>query len=350
MYSTIAVVSLFAILSATGKVSAGFDASSAQNVAVYWGQNSKGQSTGPDVQQNLAHYCASTDLDIIPMAFMTAFPGTGGQPEINFANIDDNCTLFDGTALLNCPQLADDIAACQNTYQKTLLLSAGGATYSGGGFTSESAATAAADLVWATFGPQQSGSSALRPFGAAAVDGFDLDFESTVTNMVPFANALRDHMDADQASTGKQWLLTAAPQCPYPDAADNDMLNGAVSFDAIWVQYYNNYCGVNSYVAGAATQNNFNFDTWDNWAKTVSKNPNVKVLLGVPASTTAGGGYEDADTLKGIIDYCKTFSSFGGVMMWDASQAFANGDFLSSVKSSLTTSTSRLMRRGLRAA
>ena len=89
------------------------------------------------------------------------------------------------------------------------------------------------------FGPEQSGSTALRPFGAAAVDGFDFDFESTVQNTAPFANELRSLMDS--ASDGKTRYLTAAPQCPYPDAADNSMLDGAVSFDAIWVQFYNNY-------------------------------------------------------------------------------------------------------------
>jgi chitinase len=73
--------------------------------------------------------------------------------------------------------------------------------------------------------------------------------------MVPFANQLRSLMDANAASTGKKWYLTAAPQCPYPDSADNTMLNGAVYLDAIWVQFYNNYCGLQSYIAGVSTQN-----------------------------------------------------------------------------------------------
>jgi chitinase len=141
-------------------------------------------------------------------------------------------------------------------------------------------------------------------------------------------------------------MLTAAPQCPYPDAADNDMLNGAVSFDAIWVQFYNNYCGTQSYVPGSPTQNNFNFATWDNWARTVSKNKSVKILLGVPASpTAAGSGYASASSLAPIINYCKHFSSFGGVMMWDASQAYANSGFLDGVKRDLTSLSSRVKGR-----
>jgi chitinase len=153
--------------------------------------------------------------------------------------------------------------------------------------------------------------------------------------MPPFANQLRSLMSASTPSTGKTYYLTAAPQCPYPDAADGPMLAGQVSFDAIWIQFYNNYCGLQSFTVGSSTQNNFNFDTWDNWAKTVSLNPNVKVILGVPGNTGAGAGYESGSTLADIIAYSKSFSSFGGVMVWDMSQAYANSGFLDSVSADL---------------
>lgn len=163
--------------------------------------------------------------------------------------------------------------------------------------------------MWNLFGTPTSSSN--RPFGTAIVDGFDFDFESTTQNMAPFAEELRSLMDA--ASGTKDFYLSAAPQCPYPDAADNDMLDGAVYFDFVQVQFYNNYCGVSSYVAGATTQNNFNFDTWDTWAKTVSADPDVKVLLGVPANTGAGSGYVAASTVNTVTSFCKQYSSFGGV-------------------------------------
>jgi chitinase len=142
-------------------------------------------------------------------------------------------------------------------------------------------------------------------------------------------------MTASTISTGKKYLLTAAPQCPYPDAADGPMLAGAVYFDAIWVQFYNNYCGLPSFTIGSSTQNNFNFATWDNWAKTVSLNPNVKIILGIPAAPGGGSGYESGSTLASIIAYCKGFSSFGGVMMWDMSQLYSNPGFLDAVSSDL---------------
>ncbi|KAI9668130.1 MAG: hypothetical protein M1821_000950 [Bathelium mastoideum] len=333
---------------------AAFDLSSGSNVAVYWGQNSYGQGTGNLAQQTLATYCANTDIDVIPMAFLDVINGPGGEPEINFANQGNDCSTFSGTALLDCPQIGEDITTCQQTYGKTILLSVGGATYSEGGFTSTAAAVAGANTIWQSFGPVSSNASAPRPFGNAVVDGFDFDFESTVSNMPAFANQLRSLMNAD---TSKKFYLTAAPQCPYPDAADNPMLSGGVYFDAIWVQFYNNYCGVQSYVAGASTQNNFNFDTWNTWATTVSANPNVKVLLGVPAGpSAAGSGYESASSLEAVINYSKSFSSFGGVMMWDASQAYANSGFLSGIASDLSGSShsnmtsvpKRSMRRGAR--
>ena len=50
------------------------------NVALYWGQNSYGASSGADAQQDLATYCANSDVDIIPMAFL--YQLTTGQ--VNF--------------------------------------------------------------------------------------------------------------------------------------------------------------------------------------------------------------------------------------------------------------------------
>lgn len=62
---------------------AGFNPSSTSNVAVYWGQNSYGQGTGSLAQQRLSYYCASSNVDIIPLAFVTMINGQGGEPEIN---------------------------------------------------------------------------------------------------------------------------------------------------------------------------------------------------------------------------------------------------------------------------
>ncbi|KAJ5642684.1 class III chitinase [Penicillium lividum] len=256
---------------------------------------------------------------VIQLAFLDVINGEGGAPEINFANSGDSCTTFEGTALLDCPTIAEDIVTCQSL-GKTILLSIGGSTYSEGGFTSEDAAIAGAKMIWETFGPVSTNTSINRPFGDSVVDGFDFDFESSVDNMPAFANELRTLFAED---TSKTYYLTAAPQCVYPDAADNPMLDGAVYFDAIWVQFYNNYCGVNYFTADSTTQADFNFVSWNTWATTISLNPDVKVFLGIPGgSTAAGTGYESASTIASIINFIveEGYTSFGGVMMWDASQ------------------------------
>ncbi|KAJ5647269.1 Class III chitinase [Penicillium lividum] len=320
----------WSVLLALGAVQAKLDLNSDSNVVVYWGQNSL-QGKGGEVQQPLAYYCDNADIDVIPIAFDMMVNGPGGAPEVDFSVTSQDCDVFPGTQLKNCPKIGQDIKSCQ-AKGKTILLSIGGATYSEGGFKSESDAKDGAKLIWETFGPKQDGSKALRPFGDASLDGFDFDFEATVTNMATFANELRALMDKD---TSKQYFLTAAPQCPYPDAADKDILNGPVSIDAVWVQFYNNYCGLNNFDSNSANSK-YNFEEWDNWAKTVSKNKNVKVMIGVPADTTAAStGYVPVDKVAAVIEYSKKFESFGGVMMWDTSQAYANQGFIDGVRKAL---------------
>lgn len=207
----------------------------------------------------------------------------------------------------------------------------GGATYSEGGFSDPDSATASAQNIWAMFGPEQADSGVLRPFGSAVVDGFDYDFESATSNMVPFGVELRRLMDEASSGGDKSYYITSAPQCPYPDEANKEALDGGVFFDFIMIQFYNNYCGVQSFVPGSAEQTNFNIQTWDDWAASTSLNPDVKVLVGIPANEGAGAGYTEGETLSGAIEYSKSYASFGGIMMWDMSQLYANEGFLEEV-------------------
>ncbi|KAK2861491.1 hypothetical protein FQN49_004142 [Arthroderma sp. PD_2] len=336
------ILSLVALLAGVKTAYAGFDPSSYNNVAIYWGQNSLNKAEGDLAQQRLSYYCDSPDVDVIPLAFAVTIKGPGGVPQVNFSNQGDPCKPFPGTDLLHCPQIGEDIKTCQKK-GKTIILSIGGATYSEGGFRSAEDAVACAYLMCDTFGPTKSNSSALRPFDDAVVDGFDLDFEATVLNMVPFANQLRSLYDAESS---KSYYLTIAPQCPYPDLYNKELLEGGVKFDALFIQFYNNFCGLNNFAVGSQTQDKFNFAEWDNFAKNVSANPNVKVMVGAPANKGgASSGYVDAQTLVSIVNWCKSFASFGGVMMWDATQAWSNGNFTSTVKGALKSGTSRITRR-----
>jgi chitinase len=84
-------------------------------------------------------------------------------------------------------------------------------------------------------------------------------------------------------------------------------------------------------------QPRYNFNQWDQWARTTAPNTNVKVFMGVLANWGAGGGYKDPDSLDSVIAHSKKFDRFGGTMIWDASQAWANPEFIGSVKSSMRT-------------
>ncbi|KAJ5642261.1 class III chitinase [Penicillium lividum] len=330
MYPLCTAAALAAFLTLQG-VYAALDVLSSSNIAVYWGQNSYGDSSGSLAQQNLAYYCKNSGIDVIQLAFLDVVNGEGGAPEINFANSGDSCTTFAGTALLECPAIGEDIVTCQSL-GKTILLSIG------------DAAVAGAKMIWKTFGPVSTDTSIHRPFGKAVVDGFDFDFESTVTHMPSFGNELRRLFTQD---TSKTYYLTAAPQCVYPDAADNPMLDGAVYFDAIWVQFYNNDCGIDHFMANSMTQTNFNFASWNTWATTISQNKDVKVLLGIPGgSTAAGTGFESASTVALIVDYIvsKGYKSFGGVMVWDASEVYANYGFLTSIASYLPSPSTSIQQ------
>lgn len=229
-------------------------------------------------------------------------------------------------------KIGKDIITCQGM-GKTILLSIGGATYTENELASSDAATTAAKNVWAAFGPKTA-TSETRPFGDAVVDGFDFDLETQgLTNLDVFAQELRTLSDAEKS---KKFYLTAAPQCPYPDQADKSFLQGQVAFDAVFVQFYNNNCGIDKFVKGSKTQSVFNMATWDKWASETSKNKDVKVFVGVPGdSTAAGSGYLDAATLSEVIAYSKTFKSFGGVMAWDMVTITKNNGYLSSINEAL---------------
>ncbi|PSR71375.1 hypothetical protein PHLCEN_2v12751 [Hermanssonia centrifuga] len=265
-------------------------------------------------------------IDAFPIAFLNVFFGAGGLPSIDLANtcnVNDN-TVFAGTQLPDCSFLASAIETCQSK-GKIVTISLGGAT-GAAGFTSDAQASSFADTIWNLF---LGGSSSTRPFGGAVLDGVDLDIEGGSTEYFnTFVNELRSHMNG----ASKKYFITGAPQCPFPDAYLGSVIN-AVGFDALYVQFYNNYCGLNNF----ANSNDWNFATWDNWAKTTSPNKNVKIYIGAPASSTAAGsGYVAISSLAGIIQQTKAqYSSFGGVMFWDASQAYANGRFDAAVKSAL---------------
>ncbi|KAJ2358324.1 Chitinase 2 [Coemansia sp. RSA 2618] len=295
------IASLLAALAATAGSTAAFDVSCNSNYASYYGQNSARN------QQALGEYCKDATEDVIVLAFMNGFPNI----LLNFANACE--TTFEGSTLLHCPNISKDIKYCQSQ-GKAVILSMGGAAGSYG-FSGDSDAIAFADTVWNMF---FKGKADQRPFDDAVLDGIDLDIEGGSGAGYPaFINQLRTHYTSDPS---KQYYIAAAPQCPFPDSYLGSTLNSAW-FDMVYVQFYNNYCGLNAYPTW------FNFNDWDNWAKTKAVNKDVKVYIGAPGSpSAAGSGYVDGATLASIYnDVRSKYSSLGGIMTWDVSQARTSG-------------------------
>ncbi|KAI8393744.1 glycoside hydrolase superfamily [Radiomyces spectabilis] len=292
------------------------------NVVSYWGQNSAG---GGSTQDQLASYCDDSS-DVLIMSFLTDY-NVGSLPSLNLANACVG-TNFPGTNLLKCDKVGEDIKKCQKKGKK-VLLSLGGAS-GAYGFKSDAEGKTFAKTLWDIFG---GGDSDTRPFGDAVVDGFDLDIEGGGgTGYVALIKELRSLFAKDSS---KDYYITAAPQCPFPDAMLGTVIDEA-GVDAVNVQFYNNYCSTAS--------SSFNFDTWDNWAKTKSPNKDVKVFIGIPGSSSAAGsGYVAFEQLKDIVkSVASTYSSYGGVSIWDASQSYGNTE----VSPNYAAAVAKLVKEG----
>ncbi|KAF9952182.1 Chitinase 1 [Mortierella alpina] len=205
--------------------------------------------------------------------------------------------------------MAQDIKFCQSQ-GKAIILSIGGASGSYA-ISDDAAGQAFAQTVWDMF---LGGSSDTRPFDDAVLDGVDLDLESGATQgYVAFLHTLRDNF----AASSRQYYITGAPQCPMPDRWLEPMMASSW-FDMLFVQFYNNHCG--------ADRDSFNFATWNEWAVSTSINKSVKIYLGVPGGPgAAGSNVLSANQLVEIISQVQSYSSFGGVMMWDAGFASVSG-------------------------
>jgi len=291
---------------------------------MYWGQDSGGG------EPSLATYCDGASYDIINLSFMISFidqrqPSCAvpNAPDLNFANHGDLCSTWNNCPfLLNCSStLGADITHCQSKGKK-IVLSLGGAVGSYG-FTSDSQATQFATTIWNMF---FEGSSPLRPFGNARLDGIDLDIEGGSTaGYAAFVKAMRSRM-------GSKYIISGAPQCPYPDAYMGPKPGTALgdagsSFSYVSVQFYNNYCGASSPQAFWES-----FEQWHNSAKSSG----YKIMVGLPASPSAGGGFVSSSTVcSTLVPKLKTYSNFGGFMFWDAGWDLKNHFYSHDIKSCL---------------
>ncbi len=316
--------------------SSSFDASSSKNIAVYYGQSPATENV------TLDEVCQDKNVDIVILAFLKKYIGPGGYPTVNFGGACGNIASAAANAsnakgLLSCPELANNITTCQSLGKK-VLLSLGGANGTTE-LTSNAQATAFAWTIWNLFGGGEKMSD-LRPFGAIKVDGFDIDNENNRTEHYnTLVSAIRKTYGDDKS---KQYYISAAPQCPRPDASIP--LPAMRTMDFVFVQFYNNE------VAGCNIGQPGFIDSFTAWSKDLSGNSTIlgrgpKLYVGAPACpgiNCAGKGYVDGATMGTAIKSAQAagVSNFGGVMLWDAAEAKMNvgngSDYLQVVKSALT--------------
>lgn len=310
-----------------------FNAQSSSNLAVYYGQSPA------TIKYTLEEMCQDDNVDIVVLAFLTTFFGPAGEPVINFGPATGGTPTLgaqkvNATGLLDCPFLAKNITTCQSLGKK-VMLSLGGAT-GVTNFTSDAQATSFANNLWNLFGGGMIDSD-LRPFGSVVIDGFDVDNEDhSTTYYNTFVSALRSAYAGDKT---KQYYISGAPQCPRPDASIP--LAAMQTMDFVFVQFYNNA------MAGCDIGQPGFIDSFKAWSGDLSGNSTVagkgpKLYIGAPAcEECAGKGYLDPANMTSVIKSAMTagISNFGGVMLWDGSEAKNNtgaeGDYLKVVKSAL---------------
>ncbi|KAI8058505.1 glycoside hydrolase superfamily [Syncephalis plumigaleata] len=278
----------------------------------YWGQNSYGVKHGKDKanwEKPLAYYCRTKQVSNIVISFMHVFGKE--KPQVDFSSHCDSSRVFPGTKIIDCPELREDVKVCQGLGVK-VELSLGGATGRYGFANDKQAIAFATELYNMAFG----GKGSVRPFGPNSLDGVNLDIENAhSTSYATFVKQLR------KLQGKRSLLVSAAPQCPYPDASLHDALIKA-EIDSVYVQFYNNYCGMQVYGT-----KNFNFNTWVKWSQTLAKRRGAKVYLGIAGSAeSAGSGYVPAERIQTAIKLlAREYPTvFGGVAIWDASTAYMN--------------------------
>jgi chitinase len=139
------------------------------------------------------------------------------------------------------------------------------------------------------------------------------------SNYDVFGSTLRNHYP----SANKTYYLTAAPQCPFPDASNPSGLLQLCDF--VWVQFYNNpSCEIGSTQFAASVQQ------WSQSLLNSSLATKPMLYVGAPAFSAAGPtAYTSIGTAQGMDSVASTvekmnLSNFGGMMFWDGPEGEAN--------------------------
>lgn len=144
-----------------------------------------------------------------------------------------------------------------------------------------------------------------------------------VTGYEAMAQQFRSHFASDAS---RRYIMTAAPQCPFAGASDEE-LRLFQQLDAVSVQFYNNnVCNVGASGFEASVRQ---------WSGAIG---NATLLVGALASNAdKDEGYVDAKTLSTVLGKVKAMRlpNYGGVMLWEAELAAKNGNYQKKIKAEL---------------
>ncbi|OAA77217.1 Glycoside hydrolase, subgroup, catalytic core [Akanthomyces lecanii RCEF 1005] len=286
-------------------------------LAVYWGAE--------DSSTTLDDVCGDSSYDIVNLAFLSYFFKDGGYPELSISTLggpSDAQQAAGATSLQDGSELVPAIQKCQKNGKRVILSMGGAQGYADVTLQSDAQGQQIAQTIWDLFLGGTNNPS-LRPFGDVKLDGVDLDNESgNPTGYVAMTKQFRSLMNSDSS---KQYVLTAAPQCPFPDASEP--LDVVQLLDYVWVQFYNNGdCNI--------AQSGFN-DAVRTWSQGIG---NATLFIGALASGADGDqGYVDASTFTSALQGVEAMNlpNYGGAMLWEAQLAVNNGNYQQQIRGSL---------------
>lgn len=292
-----------------------FNAESEHNVAVYYG------TTPATTEGGLISLCSNPNVDIVILSFIFSFFDDNGYPSIDFGpgcSSQTSAQADTAPGLKDCSALAPEVSACQ-TLGKKVLVSLGGYN-SNTSFASKTQATDFASKLWDLFGAGSGADAGLRPFGTdVVVDGFDLDNENHSTeHYETFATTLRGRFNTDDSKT---YYLSAAPQCPIPD--ESIPIGALQQADFVWVQFYNNpSCNIDT----PGFQQSFK--AWSDLLASGTQLRGPRLYIGAAGFEGAGSGYVKGSGLGTRVRNARGLyvEKFGGMMLWDGSEAALNED------------------------
>ena len=153
-----------------------------------------------------------------------------------------------------------------------------------------------------------------RPFGDAVLDGVNFDIEGDGRGDPENYAVLAKKLAELSNQAGRQFYLTAAPQCPLPDKYHNAALSTGL-FDSVFVQFYNN---------GQCQFDSGNFQSsWNQWTNSINAR---KFYVGLPAAPEGGSGYVAPETvINQVLPSVKNSAKYGGVMVWNRDLDNKNG-------------------------